>query len=185
MTEIWKDIKGYEGLYIVSNMGRIKSLNYNHTGEEKIMKTRKRENGYYYLNLCKNNVRHSINVHRIVAETYIPNPENKPYIDHINTIRDDNRVENLRWVTPKENCNNPLTLGKIRKHKNIYQYTLDNKLIMIWDDYKDIKYEHSGLYKALKGKYKTYKGFKWSTKPLPKLHFNIHPEQGYNIFNVA
>lgn len=54
-------------------------------------------------------------VHRLIAETFIPNPENKPYIDHINTIRDDNRIDNLRWITAKENANNPITITKITK----------------------------------------------------------------------
>ena len=111
--EIWKDIKDYEGIYQVSNLGNIKSLNNNKTKKEKILKLVKC-NGYLRVNLYKNNSHKNYAVHRLVAEAFIPNPNNKPFIDHINTIKDDNRAENLRWVTHKENMNNPLTREKQR-----------------------------------------------------------------------
>ena len=110
--EIWKPIKDYEGLYEVSNLGRVKSLNYRGTGKEKILKNTERSNGYLAIGLIKNGKTKMFRVHRLVAEAFIPNPENKPCVDHINTIRDDNRVENLRWVTYKENNNNQLTKKK-------------------------------------------------------------------------
>ena len=106
--EIWKDIEGYEGLYQISNLGRIKS---SYNGKEKILKPFD-NHGYFRIQLYKNGVRKKETIHRLVAKAFIPNPENKPYIDHINTIRTDNRVENLRWVTHEENNNNPLTNAK-------------------------------------------------------------------------
>lgn len=109
MKEIWKDVVGYEGLYQVSNYGRVKSLNYNRTGQERIMSPRHTKNGYLELLLYKDGKRKQHQTHRLVAKAFIPNPDNKPYLDHINTIRTDNRTDNLRWVTHKENCNNPLT----------------------------------------------------------------------------
>ncbi len=111
MNEIWKGIKDYEG-YAVSNIGRVKSLNYNRTGNERVLKTKRDKYGYLYANLYKDGVQKTFLVHRLVAEAFIPNPENKPFIDHINTIRDDDRAENLRWCTCKENCNNPITRQK-------------------------------------------------------------------------
>ena len=115
MKEIWKDIKGYEGLYQVSNLGRVKSLerydSYNRKVDEKILKT-KENLGYIYVNLHKNGIQKGYKVHRLVAEAFIPNPDNKPCVDHINTIKDDNRVDNLRWVTYEENMNNPATKEK-------------------------------------------------------------------------
>ena len=104
--EIWKDIKGYEGIYQVSNLGRIKSLKY---GKEVIMKPKPNTHGYIRVSITMHNKKKSIAVHRLVAETFIPNPDNKPCIDHINTNRADNRVENLRWVTYSENSYNPIT----------------------------------------------------------------------------
>ena len=121
MNEIWKDIDGYNGIYQVSNLGRIKSVARFRKGKnnslvplpEKIMKIQDRGRGYLYVNFgmgCK----HRKYIHRLVAEHFIPNPENKPEIDHINTDRTDNRVENLRWVTHKENMNNSLTIQKCK-----------------------------------------------------------------------
>jgi hypothetical protein len=112
--EIWKPIKDYEGLYEVSNLGRVKSLNYNRTKKEGMLKLFEDKDGYLMVNLSKDKITYQFKIHRLVAETFIPNPENKPCVDHINTIKNDNRVENLRWVSCKENSNNELT----KKHIN-------------------------------------------------------------------
>ena len=114
MEEIWKPIKDYEGLYEVSNLGRVKSLNYRGTGKEKILKNIENSKGYFQVGLVKFGKQKVFKVHRLVAEAFIPNPENKPCIDHINTVKSDNRVENLRWVTYKENSNNEKTLEKFK-----------------------------------------------------------------------
>ena len=116
MQEIWKDIKDYEGLYQVSNLGNVKASKREiYTGrgyyirEERPLKLRLNTKGYYYIDLSKNNKTKRFMVHRLVALMFISNPDNKPCIDHINTIRTDNRVENLRWVTYSENSYNPIT----------------------------------------------------------------------------
>ena len=119
IKEVWKDIRGYEGLYQVSNLGRVKSLNYKRTGKERILKITKDRNGYYLVNLRKNNKTKMFKVHYLVADNFIPNPYNKPEIDHINTNPSDNRVENLRWATREENCNNELTRTHNSKSKKI------------------------------------------------------------------
>lgn len=114
MEEIWKDIKGYEGLYQVSNLGRVKSFHkYGKKGG--LRSFRKDKDGYLTLFLHKEGRISVKKVHRLVAEAFIPNLHNKPCIDHINTIKTDNRVENLRWCTIKENSENPLS----RKHLSI------------------------------------------------------------------
>lgn len=117
MGEIWKDIKGYEGLYQISNMGRVKSLlkvtkfgNRLKVNEEMILKPALGKRGYYVVSLNHNGKSKTFTIHRLIAEAFIPNPQNKEFIDHINTIKTDNRIENLRWVTSKENSNNILTL---------------------------------------------------------------------------
>ena len=101
--EIWKEIKGYEGLYEVSSEGRVRSL----IGGNYL--SFKSFNNYQRVGLCIHSKQKWFLVHRLVAQAFIPNPDNKPEVDHINCDRMDNRVENLRWVTSKENSNNPLT----------------------------------------------------------------------------
>ena len=115
-NEIWKPVKGFEGLYEVSSLGNVRSVDkYLMFGNQyclfkgKPKKVYHKSDGYLRANLSKNNKSKNYSVHRLVAEAFIPNPSNLPCIDHINTIRDDNRVENLRWCTRKENSNNPLT----------------------------------------------------------------------------
>ena len=119
MGEEWRDIIGYEGLYMVSNLGRVKSLERYDSGgrkiKERVLTGTIDKKGYIIVNLTKNNECKPLKVHRLVAIAFIPNPEDKPFIDHINTIRDDNRVENLRWCTQKENCNNEITKKKLRE----------------------------------------------------------------------
>lgn len=128
--EVWKDVVGYEGLYIVSSMGRVKSLDRKSAKgsniKGRILKPVKGKDGYLRLILCKENKHSTFLVHRLIAISFISNPDNKDYIDHINTIRDDNRVENLRWATKKENNNNPLTKNKMsesQKGKSIPEET--------------------------------------------------------------
>lgn len=117
MEEIWKDIKGYEGLYQISTNGRVKSLlkvtkfgNRLKVNGEMILKPALGKRGYYVVSLNHNGKSKTFTIHRLIAEAFIPNPLNKKFIDHINTIKTDNRIENLRWVTNKENSNNILTL---------------------------------------------------------------------------
>lgn len=112
MNEIFKDIPGYEGIYQVSNLGRVRSLNFRRSGNEKIMNTTVGHDGYSRVSLFKNYIRKKYTVHRLIALVFIPNPDNKPCIDHINGNRSDNRVDNLRWCTNKENMNFSL----VRKH---------------------------------------------------------------------
>lgn len=110
--EEWRDIQGYEGLYQVSNYGRVKSI-------DRILpngKTHKGKvlyvhliNGYPTVSLCKNSKQHNHKIHRLVAQAFIPNPDNKPCVDHIDADRANNNVVNLRWVTYQENNNSPLS----------------------------------------------------------------------------
>lgn len=120
MKEIWKDIYfieneikyDYKGFYQVSNLGNIKSLNYNHTNEEKELKILKRKDGYCYVHLQCNNNRKDFCIHRLVAHMFVKGYFDGAEVDHINCVRDDNRSDNLRWCTTKENMNNPLTKEK-------------------------------------------------------------------------
>jgi hypothetical protein len=102
MIEEWKDIKDYEGLYKVSNLGRVKS---NYKGLERLLKPLSKNNGYLFVILYKDTKPTKYYVHRLVAKAFIPNPENKPQVNHIDEDKSNNMVSNLEWVTAKENMN--------------------------------------------------------------------------------
>lgn len=120
MSEIWKDIEGYEGKYQVSDLGRIKSIARKGSGASSIdVYLKGGLSGSKYLNvgLCKNGKVKTTQVHRIVAMAFIPNPENKREVNHKNAIKTDNRVENLEWCTPSENIRHGLAAGIMNTEK--------------------------------------------------------------------
>ena len=97
MEEIWKDIKDYEGLYQVSNFGEVKNLNTN-----RILKRSKHNHGHLVVQLYKNHVGSTKNIQYLVAQAFIPNPENKPNVNHIDEDKTNNNVNNIEWVIPAE-----------------------------------------------------------------------------------
>lgn len=132
IEEIWKDVKDYEGLYQVSNMGNVRSLDkesWNGSGwfikKGRILKPAKDKKGYLYVNLHKDGKSKTRFTHRLVMMAFSPCENmDKLEVDHINTITDDNRLENLKWVTRKENMNNTLTKihnSEAQKKNNNFQ----------------------------------------------------------------
>jgi DNA-binding NarL/FixJ family response regulator len=126
MQEIWKDIAGYEGLYQISNLGNVKSLERKirankHGGiktiKERLLSICYNEHGYKIVNLWKDNKFITQRVHRLIANAFIPKVDGKPFINHKNSIRDDNRIENLEWCTQKENMQHAYNSGS-KKQKN-------------------------------------------------------------------
>jgi hypothetical protein len=101
--EIWRDVLGYEGLYQVSNTSRIKSLRRRGTIKDLFLSPCLNGSGYEVISLHKEKKQKIAFVHRLIAAAFIPNPKNKPNINHINGIKSDNRLENLEWCTQKEN----------------------------------------------------------------------------------
>ena len=175
MKELWKDIKYYEGLYQVSNLGRIKSVERevkNKSGyrivRSKILASRTDKGGYKIIDLRNGAKKKTYKVHRLVAIAFIPNPLNKPEVNHKKEFEKwNNTVDNLEWMTSKENIN----YGTARERqiktisKTVYQYSLDNKLIKIWSSSNACaKYGFSSSHvrDCCRGEVKTHKGFKWS-----------------------
>lgn len=137
LNETWKPIKGYEGLYEVSNLGNVRSVDrYVMNGNRYcLLKGKPRKpyfisTGYLRVKLFNGQGKKYL-IHRLVAEAFIPNPKNLPCIDHINTIKTDNRAENLRWCSYKENSNNPLTKEHLicKKNKSVYYIDEQGKKI--------------------------------------------------------
>lgn len=175
--EIWKDIDGYNGDYQISNFGNVKSLKNN---KEKLIKpffTKSNKEGYLIVNLCKNNKRKINLVHRLVAEAFIPNPNNFPMINHKDENKLNNHVNNLEWCNSKYN-NNYGTLRERMKEKLSYKvakYDLNGNLIKIYNSAheaaKENNIDQGGISLCCRkiavkkdGKIQrhlTYKGFKW------------------------
>ena len=128
--EIWKDIKGYEGLYLISNLGNIKSLHNYRRGN--IIKP-KLKKGYYQVGLRKNNIRKWYAVHRLVALTFIPNPNNLPCVNHKDENKLNNNINNLEWCTVYYNNCYGSRLKRVavnnKLRKPIIQYDLNGNFI--------------------------------------------------------
>ena len=192
MKEIYKDVKGYEGLYQVSNLGNIKGLkrqiqvykNRYRTVPEKIMTKEIDTSGYLVCNLSINGIRRKKKIHRLVAIAFIPNPQNKPQINHKDGVKSNNKVTNLEWCTSKENMNHAVKSGLKKAtwlgkggpdhflSKQVEKYDLNMNYIC---DYPSVTIAakkmgiHAGnISKAARGIKKTCSGFIWKYKKINK-----------------
>lgn len=128
-NEIWKDIPNYEGLYQVSNLGRVKSLQYNHTKKEKILSPRITGNGHLSVALFKNKQRKNYQVHRLVMKTFVG--DSVLVVNHKDKNKENNKLDNLEYCTQKENV-------KYSLNKKVLQYDLKNNFIKEWNSIKEI-----------------------------------------------
>ena len=178
MQEIWKDIYGYNGRYSVSNLGNVKriyTIKYNKKNKknekiyiEKNMTLFTDKCGYKNISLIKDKKRKTKKVHRLVAEAFIPNPKNKPQINHKNGIKSDNTVENLEWCTHQENQTHAWKTGLRKTPKKVNQYSLNGKLIKEWNSIKEIektlKIKWCNVNACCLGRRKKSHGYIWKYK---------------------
>lgn len=165
--EIWCPIKGFEGLYEVSDKGRVKSLKF---GKERILKTGRNQEGYLQVGLCKNCETKTYRVHRLVAQTFIPNPDNLPQVNHKDEDKENNFVHNLEWCDGKYNSNyGTRTQRQSEKlSKSVLQYTKSGKLVREWKSMKDVQrnlnYSQGNISQCCNGKRKSAYNFIWRYK---------------------
>ena len=169
--EEWRDIKGYEGKYMVSNLGRVKSLNYSNTGKEGILNARDNGKGYLRVILWKDGKDKKYRINRLVAQAFIPNPDNLPEVNHKDEDKTNNRVENLEWCDRSYNVNygtrNKKAGKKIaeKRSKPVFSVNKESGLIMWWQSASEAEkctgIDHSSISKCCKGKKKSIGGYYW------------------------
>ena len=185
-NEHWKDIKGYEGLYQISDYGRVKSLerfsDKTHHYLTKILSPGKDRNGYYKVHLFKNKKSKNMPIHRLVGDAFLSNPENKPIYNHLKIVTKDycnNCVDNLEPATISENLKYAYKNGTKKPNinmkgkigikspfsKKVAQYNKEYELVKIWDCFNDIERElgflHGNIVSCCKGRYKQAYGYIW------------------------
>ena len=191
--ELWKDIKGFEGLYQVSTLGRVRSLDkYIDAKIKNVDKVLKRgkilkpyygKDGYLRVHLCKNGKRTRFLVHRLVAEAFISNPDNLPCVNHKDEDKTNNYPCNLEWCTYKYNTNygtrnKRASIKLINREdlsKKVYQYDLKGNLINVWASTMDCDrngFCYSGVSSCCLGNIKIYKKYVWSYTPIENFDIN-------------
>ena len=185
ISEIWRTAvyKGviYEGLYKVSNLGKILSLNYKNTGKAELLKPSKTKDGYFQVILYKNGESKTCRVHRLVAEAFLENPENLPEVNHKDENKKNNFVflnedgsvdkkrSNLEWKTHKDNINHGTRNERVAKanSKRVLQFSLSGELICEYPSIRECGrngFDQGAVCRCCNGKRKSHKGFRFMYK---------------------
>lgn len=170
MGEFWKPIYGYEGLYEVSNFGRVKSVKFK---KSRLKTLYKNEKGYLYTYLYKNGVREKLRIHRLVALAFIPNPENKPTVNHIDEDKSNNKVSNLEWATYKEQMQAGTVKQRISEtqkghHRTPFKPVAAYKNDVLFAVYESListqkdGFKYSAVSRCCIGERQTHHGLRWS-----------------------
>ena len=170
--EIWRDVPSFEGLYKVSNTGKVKRLFRN--GKERILAGKIDKDGYINVILSKNQKKKHCRLHRIIAEAFVPNPENKPQVNHKDRNKQNNFVDvddvlgattNLEWVTASENVIHGYVTGRNVRKSSVFQYTRDLKLVSRWDSIREasraLNISPNNISSCCTGNLKTAGGYIW------------------------
>lgn len=167
ICEEWVDIKGYENIYQVSNLGRIKSLareGNNRTKKDRIMRQYVGKTGYRQVRLCKNNKTKLYKVHILIARAFIDNPCNYPIINHKDGDKLNNEISNLEWCSCSHNIKHSYEKG-LRKTKQVVQKSKDNLFVKRWfnisEASKTTNIPHSSIWKCCNNQRNTAGGYKW------------------------
>lgn len=161
--EEFRSIQGYEGIYQVSGYGRVKSLKF---GKEKFLKPIANSCGYLYVRLCKDGKSKCQNIHRLVAQAFIPNPLGLPQVNHKDEDKANNRVENLEWCDRSYNCNYGTRIQRVSevRSKQVYQYSLNGELVAKWLSTAECGkngFNQAAVSDCCNNKRKTHKGYIW------------------------
>ena len=172
--EFWKNIKDYENLYQGSNLGRVRSFDRWVKGRNgslrfckgRILKPGINGRGYLQVDLCKNGKVKKFLVHRLVAEAFLPNPDNLPEVNHKDENKQNNNVENLEWCDRTHNVNYGTAIERMIKtaSKSVLQYTLDGQFVREWESTAECGrngFNQGHVAECCQGKRKTHKGFIW------------------------
>ena len=169
--EVWRDIQGFENQYAISTKGRVRNIR---TG--RILKYGIDGHGYPFVVLYKANSKpKQIKIHKLVAESFIDNPNKLPQVDHIDEVKTNNDVSNLRWVSASENIRH----SSHKQSCKIKQLTLDGELVKVWESSKQIEketgYSHGNILKCCRGKYKQAYGYHWEYTDPSQQHKHNRP----------
>ncbi|WP_260301600.1 NUMOD4 motif-containing HNH endonuclease [Schleiferilactobacillus harbinensis] len=191
MIEKWKDIEHYEGIYQVSNLGRVRSIprvdGIGHPWHGKVLKPTPQRNGYLNVSLLDGHGnRKKMRVHRLVAQAFVPNPNNYQEVNHLDECRTNNCASNLEWCTTQQNLNygtrskkqsqsmknNPIVIHRLRgyaksQRKPVLQITLNGLLVKEWPSVSstsDAGFKISGVSDCCLGKISMHHGYKWKFK---------------------
>ena len=157
--EHWKAIAGYEGLYEVSDLGRVKSLNYNHTGTDKILKPQNNTRGYLMVSLYKDGHTKQLLVHRLVSEAFIPNPNNLDTVNHKDEVKSNNTVGNLEWMSRGDNT-------RYSANKSVQMFDKSTCELLatfpsLMEAEKVTRINHGNICSCCNGKLKSAGGYVW------------------------
>lgn len=167
--EIWKPVAGYEGLYEVSSEGNVRSLKSGRwRNRRKILTPRKIDNGYHLVALCKDGAGKQMYVHRLVAQAFIPNPNNLETVNHKDEVKTNNNVSNLEWMTQKDNINYGSHNRRVAEAKSKPVQMLDKatgEMLATFPSMTEARrvtgIAQSSIYKCCRGKLKSAGGFRW------------------------